>query len=128
VRFDAVSEGRTSLFVLLRAEDCESHQPVIAALNEAHIRGAVPVRGLVLGDPASASRIMETAFPLETQPVERVQERLQRLGYARTPIVALVDSRGRPMMISEAMDAPWQQVEAVRLAEALARRSENQRG
>ena len=122
------SGGGAKLVVLFRPEDCDSHQPVLAALNAVNQHGSVPVQGLVLGDPGAATWSMEPSFPVHAGAAGHLASELRRMGYTRTPIVLMIDPRGRPGLIMEASDRPWSQVEAVRLAEQLALRQSPTRG
>jgi hypothetical protein len=114
----ARTPSRYTMVAVVRATDCISYAPMIAALNNLSERGNIAVKGIVIeGDEASATteavEELGIEFGIIPDAEKSARAAMARLGYRNPPSVLVIDPAGRLLMVLPPHPLPWRQADAV---------------
>lgn len=116
------ADSAATLLVVLRASDCDSYRPLMAAWDRLHRRPGVRVVGAVVDGPDVAAtrdsleRRLGVAFPVRFDVGGAVERLALRLGYGLTPLSVLLDRRGRARAVLPPAPGPGPAEVAARTA------------
>lgn len=119
-----VADSAATLLVVLRASDCDSYRPLMAAWGRLHREEVVRVVGVVVDGPGSVAardslaRRLGGPFPLRFDAGDVAETLALRLGYRATPLSVLLDRTGRPRAVVPPLEGAGPAEAASRLAAA----------